>query len=269
MSGMTWGSAKTLLAARPADVLNLFPGGAVLPPAAEMIAFQLNLADRITLVERFLRRPGVNNTLDTFTASVAAAEMLAAMVANKDFEVLGTGASADDVTFDPEGGILLETDASASQQVIVLPHLSTNQSAWSAVKWGTDREVWWACAIKTAAALADVTWAGLKLTNTGVVATNDDQAFFRFASTGTIKAVYSIGGTDVSADTGVTPAVSTAYRLAIVIDASRIARFYIDGVLVATSTALTDAIDLIPYVGVEGNAKSITLRYEAISRNAA
>ncbi len=265
---LPWSTAAGKLARRGDAALQLFLEGAVLKPPADLHGF-FNLSDRIVLVERFLRRPALNNALDTFTASVANTELVAALVANKDFELLGTGASADDVTFDPEGGILLTTDSSASQQCIILPHLSTNQSAWSGITWGTDQETWWKACLKTGAADGDVVWAGLKLTNTSVIATDADQAFFRGATGENWNAVYSIGGTDVAVDTGVDMAVATVYDMAIIIDADRIARFYINGDLVATSTALTDAIDLIPYVGITGNAKTLTIRHMAISRLAA
>jgi hypothetical protein len=205
-------------------------------PEGDLQAFALNLGDRIHYIERFMRLPSINASIGVSV--------------NSDFEVLGTGGSADDVTADPEGGILCETDATASQEVIIAPHLDAGQSAWTSTTWGTDRETWFETAVKTAAALADVYWAGLKLTNTAVVATDANQAFFRATNTGNWAAVYSIGGTDTETDTGV-------------------AHYFINGVLVASSTALTDAIDLIPYLGVQGNAKSATWRYVAIGRNAA
>lgn len=265
MAGLPWADAAALLNRRTDTAFQMFTGGAVLRPHFDLHGF-LNLSDRVMLVERFLRRPGVNGTLDTYTSSVAAAEAVATNVANKDFEVLGTGASADDVTFHAEGGLLLTTDSSASQEVIIAPHLSTNQTAWSAITWGTDQETWWVANIRTGAALADVQWAGLKLTNTATIATDDDQVFFRGAASGNWALVYSIGGTDVSVDTGVAMAVDTDYRLVIAINSDRIAKCYINGALVATTTALTAAVDLIPYIGVQGNAKTMIVRHQAISR---
>ena len=237
----------------------------------------VNLGSRICLEERFLRRPGVNNSLDTFTNPVTDAEMLAATLANKDFEILGGNASADDVTFAAEGGITLETDggANTTDSVIVLPHLSTTQTAWSAVTWGTDREVRWSAVLRTGTTAQSVTstviWAGLKLTNVDTLATDDDSVFLR--SDGTNWSTnYSIGGTDTTAAV-LAIAQNTTYRLVIEIDSSRLARFYINGVLYATSTALTDATDLIPYIGVRQNlngvARLVTVYHTAISRAAA
>jgi hypothetical protein len=198
------------------------------------------------------------------------------MIADPDFEILGTNASSDDVTFYVEGGITIETDGADNDQVIILPHLDANQTAWAQVTWGTDQETEWECSIRTAAAVTAMTiWCGLKLTNTSVTATDDDQAFFRYAAatnSGKWQAVSSRAGVDVETDTGVTVAAATDYHLKITIDADRMPRFYINGVLVDTGAALVNAKDLIPYIGVHANAaaaKSIVVRGQAISRKAA
>lgn len=201
------------------------------------------------------------------------AAMLALLNADRHFEILGNNASSDDVTLAPEGGIKLETDGGGTDGVILLPHLNTGQSPWTTVTWGTDKETSWECHIETGSAItAQVIWAGLKLTNTGTTATDNDQAFFRFApatNSGKWQAVYSIGGTDTEGDSGVTVAADTEYHLLISIDSSRIARFYINGALVATSTALTDATDFIPYIGIMESgaaAKHMYVYGQSISR---
>jgi len=196
------------------------------------------------------------------------------MIADPDFEVLGTNASSDDVAFYAEGGIKMETDGANHDQVILLPHLDANQSAWTQVTWGSDKQTKWQCHIKTGSAITNtVIWAGLKLTNTSVTATDDDQAFFRYQdgiNSGKWQAINSIGGTDTSTDAVVTVAADTEYVLQISIDSSRIARFYIDGVLVKTSAALTNAKDLIPYIGIQGEgaaeAKHLYVFGQSISR---
>lgn len=190
---------------------------------------------------------------------------------SRSFEVLGTNGTSALSTYYAEGGITFTTAGANDDQMILLPHLDTKQTAWSQVTWGTDKQTEWACNISTAASVALVTlWAGLKLTNTSVVATDNDQAFFRVTAAGNWSAIYSIGGTDTTVDTGVAVAASTKYRLGIAIDSSRIARFYINDELVATSTALTDATDLIPYIGVHantGSAKAMNIHFQSISRS--
>lgn len=235
----------------------------------------LNMApDRITLTENFLRKPGLN--ADIQNAAEATRE-----IANTDFEILGTSAVDADVTLYAEGGISMATHGAGNDQTIILPHLDTDQSAWTKTTWGTDQQSRFECVIQTAASVAAMKiWAGLKLTNTNTVATDNDQAYFLFDTAASANAtlwhyVYSIGGTDT--DTAVSSALvaavatTTTYHLVIDIDSSRIARFYINGLLVGTSTALTNATDLIPYVGVmdtAGAAKTIRLFKLQMSRKA-
>jgi len=214
-------------------------------------------------------KPGLN-------ADIQNAAEATRMVTDPDFEVLGTNATSDDVTFYAEGGITMETDGADDDQVILLPHLDANQSAWSQITWGTDKEVIWECSITTGPSIVDaIIWAGLKLTNVDVTATDADQVMFRYeegVQSGVWEAINSIGGVDVETDSGVTVALGTKYDLKIVIDSSRIAKLYIDEVLVGTSAALTDTTDLIPYVGVmcqvggASGAKSILVHSQKISR---
>ena len=250
--------------------------------------------DRYYLEEYFKRRPALNLQIAT---SEDAANTIIHNVANKDFEILGTNASKDDVTFSSEeAGIQLQTDGADNDQVIVLPHLDPDQTAWNGIKWGTENQVEWQCAIRTGASIADTSfWAGLKLTNVPTYATDDDQAYFLYASdddqgalttNANLHFVYSVGGTDYITDLGIAVAASTIYKLRIVIDNHRQLAVYVNGVqygLLTTATAggatqsttttlsnaLTNDIDLIPYVGVQGltgSAKQITLCYEKISR---
>jgi hypothetical protein len=221
---------------------------------------------RFALYEEFLRRPCINADINSATEATRE-------VANPDFEVLGTNAASADVAFYAEGGIAVSTHGGTTDSTIILPHLDTNQTAWSGVTWGTDQETWWGCQIKTAAALTNTTiWCGLKLTNTPTVTTDNDQVFFKYVN-GTDtnwQCIYSIGNTDTTVDSGVAVAAATDYKFEVRINASRAATFLINGVVVGTSTALTDAVDLIPYIGVlsatDATAKTIYVRAEWISR---
>jgi len=237
-----------------------------------------------------------------FTQLPALNAGIANVTANKDFEILGTNVSSDDITFSTtEGGAQLQTDGADNDQVIVLPHLDASQSAWTGINWGTENQTHWACAIRTGANIADIAdmsfWAGLKLTNTPVYATDDDQAYFLYSSNddmgalttnGNLHFVYSVAGTDYITDLGIAVAVaaSTIYRFRIEFDSNRKIKIYVNETqygLVTSATAggakqsyskqlslaMTDDIDLIPYVGVQaltGSAKQITLCYEHISR---
>lgn len=241
----------------------------------------LNMAkDRYELAERFNRAPKLNATLD-WPAAYTEAAAQAVETANKDFEILGTNAADANSTLYAEGGALLATAAGANDQIIAAPHLDAGQSAWTATTWGSDQSPRWEAVIQTTASVAVMKiWAGLKLTNTPTVATDADQVYFLYdtaaaASPTLWHTVYSIANvdTDAAIATSVVAAVAaaTTYHLVIEIDASRIARFYVNGTLAATSTALTTAIDFIPYIGAmttEAVAKSIRAFKTGISRKA-
>jgi len=187
------------------------------------------------------------------------------VISDRHFEIVGTNHSSDDTTFFVEGGIQLQTDGAGNDQVIIAPHLLAQATTWASTTWGTDRETEWECWIASAGTVAGmVIWAGLKITNTSVMITDLDQAFFRYediVAAGNWQAIYSINGADTAVDTGVLLDVATRVHLKIVILPNRIAQFYIDDALVATSTALTDAIDLIPYIGVEDTGAAARILY--------
>lgn len=231
--------------------------------------------DRVCLEERFLRAPKIN-------ADIQAAAEATREIANPDFEVLGVNAVSADVVVHVEGGASVATHGATNDSTIIAPHLDANQSAWTKVTWGTDQETRWECSFKTPAAITGLKmWMGLKLTNTDVIATDNDQVYFRFDSVvhaTDVHSIYSIGGVDTDAAIQVSAAnvillAATKYHVAIEIDSSRIARFYWDGVLVTTSTALTTATDLIPYFGIldtsAGSARTCQLYHMEMSRLAA
>lgn len=208
--------------------------------------------DRVQLVEKFEKIPQTVGSV--------------AYTVNQSLLLQGTNASDLDITRHPEGGVNMETDGAAADSEILAPHSVGGLSAWNSLTWGTDRSVRWEAIVGTGTTAQSITstciWAGLKLTNTNVIATDADQAYFRYsAATGAYwEYVYSIGGFDFNATTGVAIAQNTVYHLVIDIDVNRIARFYIDGVLVATSAALTNAVDLIPFIGVVCEAAAAAAR---------
>ena len=250
---MEWDNTRATLATAPA--------GFYVSPEGMSDRF------RLTWVAGERGKPGINGDITNATEATR-------MVADPHFEILGTSGSSDDVTYYAEGGIDLETDGTDGNGVILLPHLDANQTAWTQVTWGTDKEVRWECTIKTGAAITtSIIWAGLKLTNTDVVITDANQVFFRYedgVNDGEWQAVNSIADSDDAHDTNVVVAINTVYHLVIEINSSRVAKFYINGALVETSAALTDAIDLIPYIAIEedgaSSAMTLYVRGQAISR---
>ncbi len=230
---------------------------------------QLGLSDRIDLkwIAGLRGKPGLQADHD--------ADLATALLTDPDFEILGTNAASNLVTHDAEGGIILTTAGADNDQMILAPNLAaTYISPWNNITWGSDRETRWEAVIETQAAITNtIIWAGLKLTNTPTTATDADQCFFRYqngVNSGGWQAISSIGGTDDAADSGVVVAATTMYHLVIDIQSGRTALMYINGALVETSGALTDAKDFIPYIGVQASgeaaAKALGIHGQAASR---
>lgn len=195
------------------------------------------------------------------------------MIADPDFELVGTGAVSGNSSYYAEGGIALTTNALNGNQVILAPHLDASQSAWTGVTWGTDQHLMWECRIRTGANISDaIIWAGLKLTNASAVGTDDDKAFFRYeagVASGVWQYIYSIGGVDTTVSTGVTAAINTEYHLAIYMTSTRYAYATLNGTEIVGGGQMTDAVDLIPYIGVQtaaAAAKTVYVRSQAIER---
>ena len=250
-------------------------------------------ARRVYFDEWFLQRPGLNANID----QVSTVEVQRAL--NRNWEALGTNVTTALVTFASTSAGVLATTAGADQdQAILTPHLDTAATAWAGCKWGTENEVHFETSIMLPAIDNQKVWAGLKLTNDQLVATDDDQIYFKFQTDATNSEaftdftkwhfVHSIGGTDYISQLPITVAANTPYHLKITIDSDRKASIFVNGVqynvtttsgstggtAVTTgttpSTALTDDIDLIPYVGIEAGAaaaEAVNCHYVCCSRN--
>ena len=266
--------------------------------------FGLHDARRYYLYEAFNQRPGLNaiNIIDPDADDASA--LAVTQAANKNFETLGTNMTTALTTFPgTQAGILMTTAGADQDQAILLPHLDTNQSAWSKVLWGTENQVEWECSISLPALDNQKVWAGLKLTNDQLVATDANQIFFKYQTDATNSEafsdysywhlVHSIGGTDYISQIPVTVAADTVYHLKIKIDSDRKATCFVNGVqynitstagstggtavtaveagkAATKSAALTDDVDLIPYIGIEAGAaaaEAINVHYTAISRH--
>lgn len=221
---------------------------------------------RYTLHEHFCKLPQLTGTIDgTYDTETV-------RNCNMDFELKGTNSSDGDVTFASTiGGLQIETDTGSADQEIILPHLDSEQSAWTGIPWGTENQVIWEATIRTSAITDTLIWLGLKETEASAIATDDDKAWFRYSAAADTnwQALYSIGGTDTAIDTGIAVVADTNVYFRIEIDEDRIARYYINDEHVGTSTALTNDKDLIPYIGVQTEttaAKKIYVASEHISR---
>ena len=250
-------------------------------------------ARRVYFDEWFLQRPGLNANID----QVSTVEVQRAL--NRNWEALGTNMTTALCTFaTTSGGVLATTAGADADQAILTPHLDTAATAWAGTKWGTENEVHFETSIMLPALDNQKVWAGLKLTNDQLVATDDDQVYFKFQTDATNSEaftdfttwhfVHSIGGTDFISQIPVTVAANTPYHLKITIDSDRKASIFVNGIqynvtttsgstggtAVTTGTtpsgALTDDVDLIPYVGIEagaGAAEAVNCHYVCCSRN--
>ena len=250
-------------------------------------------ARRVYFDEWFLQRPGLNANID----QVSTVEVQRAL--NRNWEALGTNMTTALCTFaSTSAGVLATTAGSDQDQAILTPHLDTAATAWAGTKWGTENETHFETSVMLPALDNQKVWAGLKLTNDQLVATDDDQVYFKFQTDATNSEaftdfttwhfVHSIGGTDFISQIPVTVAANTPYHLKITIDSDRKASIFVNGVQYNVTTtsgstggtavtkgttpsgALTDDVDLIPYVGIEagaGAAEAVNCHYVCCSRN--
>ena len=253
---------------------------------------------RYYLEEWFKQIPALNavNIIDPDADDASA--LAAHVAANKDFEVLGTNMTTALATRNATAaGIVLTTAGADQDQAILAPHLDSGQTAWTGTKWGTENQVSWECSLNTNAIDNQKLWAGLKLTNDQLVATDDDQAFFKFQTDATnseafddytlLHFVHSIGGTDYISALPITVAANTNYHLKIDFDSDRKMSIFVNGVqynITSTSgstggtavtsgttksAAMTDDVDLIPYIAIEAGAaaaEAVDVHYQCISR---
>ena len=248
---------------------------------------------RFYLEEWFLQRPGLNANID----QASTVEVQRAL--NRNWEALGTNMTTALCTFNTTSAGVVATTAGADQdQAILTPHLDTAATAWAGCLWGTENQVHFETSIALPAIDNQNVWAGLKLTNAPELATDDDQAYFNFLTDADnsgqaftdftkLHFVHSIGGTDYISVLPITVAATTIYHLRIVFDSDRKLSIFVNGqqynvtstsgstggTAVTTGTtksaAMTNDVDLIPYVGIEANAgaaEAIHCHYVAASR---
>ena len=201
-------------------------------------------------------------------------------------------------------GIKLATGTTDNDFTVLTPRDAETEmptghdsSAWSSVPFGTENKIEFSCGISTSGTITDAAiWAGLKLTEVGAIATDADQAYFLYATNddlgalttnGNLHFVYSVGGTDYITNLGITVTTNTVYRLRISFDENRKISVFVNNVqygLVTTATAgggtqsisttkslaMTDDIDLVPFVGVQAlsaSSRGIQVGYVKLSRD--
>lgn len=202
----------------------------------------LETANRYYLEEYFYKRPGLNALIDDTDTEASY------VPTNKHFELVGTNAASNNCDWGGAyAGIKLTTAGTDNDQIIVAPHLDAKRdsqadSAWSGILWGTENQVTWECCVTLGTNMKShaAFWAGLKLTNTSVIATDANQAYFFLASdddlgniyaNGYLHFAYSIADVQYVTNLGISPTVLTqTYRLKISIDGNRKVAVYVNGV---------------------------------------
>jgi hypothetical protein len=228
--------------------------------------------NRLTYRKVFMRPPGLNADIQSVNESVNA-------IVDTEFELLGTNAVSADATIDTTGGTKLSTHGASGDSTILLPHLDASQSAWTTTLWDTAKSPTFETLIKTGANITATTiYAGLKLTNTDTIATDDDQIFFRYqdtAGSGSWQFTVSRAGTDETYTVPTTVcaavAVSTLYKLRIEVYSDRTCQGFINDIPVRPYpfAAVTSLTTLIPYVGIKAAAvasKTCTVKYVECGR---
>ena len=228
---------------------------------------------RLVHHKNWMRPPGLN-------ADIQNAAETARMIVDPDFELLGLNAVSTVATISTTGGCLLTTVAGATDGAIILPHLDASQSAWATVLWDTAKSPTLEALLVTGSTVAAMVFAmGFKLTNTSVIATDDDQAYFRYAAadaSGQFQFITSRAGVDTTytVPTSVIAAVaaSTAYRLRVEVYSDRTVMGFINDVPIRATpfAALTSLTTFIPYPTIVLNAaavvKSVTNRYTTATK---
>lgn len=190
------------------------------------------------------------------------------LAANEHFEVAGTNMTSALATHNAaRGGVRLATAGANNDQSILQPRQTNSGDSLWATGMVTDQSPSWTVSFRLGSVAAISIKVGLALTNAHNLTTDDDQValWFTTATGGNWLVATSIGGTDATVDTGIAPAANREYRLAIDIDENRVARVWLNGVLVATTDALTTAVNLKPYISIQaltGAAKTIDIRYQ-------
>lgn len=232
--------------------------------------------------------------------------------ANRNFVLVNTGGSAptsnQSCLFPKNGvgtGVVIQTFNATGDNVVVAPHTNSQQSQWFGIKFGTGDEVEWECSISIPKNDNQPAkhWAGLKLTNVSLIATDSTQAYFKYQTSATngetfsdfekLHFVYSVSGTDYVSQLpinlnkeGTASDPNGPYHLRIKIDAARKISIFVNGIQynvtttagtsgtavtsgTGTSLALADNVNLIPYIGCETEQStnvSLGIQYQSISK---
>jgi hypothetical protein len=175
----------------------------------------------------------------------------------------GLGSSTLTVAYATDGGALFSTDATDGEGIFIVPQLGGTFAPWETVTWGTDDEIEWECTLKVGDIDSSIAWVGLKLTDTDVVATDADQAFFRTeddVSSASWVAQCSVNDSDLSHVSDNIVIDNEIVRFGVKFDKDEVCHMYINGREVFSRSFKGNTVDLKPYIGIEadGAADAVT-----------
>jgi hypothetical protein len=230
-----------------------------------------------THFERFNKRPALNATLVPTNLDPTQAEVAAILAANLDLEIAGVNADDAGVEFLEGGGIRMETVGADGDEHILQAHTDTNQSSLAACNWDSRNRPLFMANILTGPEAADIDncilWMGWKLTSAEAVATDADQAYFRYengVNGGRWQAITEADSVNDSHDTGILVNSGTLYRLIVDVGPDRVPRYYINNRLVETGPALRALATFDFFIGVASDgaaeAKELDIRNFMVSQ---
>lgn len=240
--------------------------------------------DRYELFEDWAcGRPILQADLDPSTINQAAMRLLTGC--NRAWKLSGTNAANAGSVMGGGGlgGIVLTTAGALNDQMILSPSSAINSidlSNWRYTNWKPSAYSRFECQISLPSVAGVLVHAGFGLSEVLDLTTDDDQAKFAFNTAGAVDvanwtACTSIAGTDAETDSEVAAAADTTVRLGVFLepdvvdDSLTVAEFYVDGVKVHTSGAVTASVNLLPFIGIQAlaaSAKSINIRSIRCSR---
>jgi len=239
---------------------------------------------------------GVDIASMTFTIQVTVDPHIDA---NPNWVVSGTNAADISTIYDTAvAGASFQTGSSDNDQIILHPKIANlgnnsdilNVSPWRNINFYSDNQVELNIAVSTKTDITNqAIWAGMKTSRVGDYTTNDDQAYFLYATdddlgalttNGNLHFIYSIGGTDYITDLGITVTANTVYRLRIAFDENRKISVFVNNIqygLVTSATAggatesvsttkslaMTSSVNLRPVVALQN--LSAATRYFGVS----
>jgi hypothetical protein len=197
--------------------------------------------------------------------------------------------SAHGACIDSGGGLKMTVNSLSSRKLWLRPYAKAGFSGLGVIKFGTEDESYMAVRLRTGAAITTMQLTvGFMLThgtaaadrlNADSVMTDANAVRFIYNATKSATALYgveNVGSTTATVTElpGVTWAIDTDFYLQLAMQTDRTCQMWVNGVLVHTTAALTNDIDLIPFVSLRnatatgaGSQRRIYVRSIELGKN--